>query len=228
VLSSPRSPVRSIRSADAGRSFPVRSGGRHRSALHLPEPFRAVPTLHGVASTFSVSRPSVAARLALRPRLRPFRLTAWTLASSAGPRRRLVSLPALLTAPGLALALEDRSRFPEWASGSAPNASPSFHPYSPGFFAPAALPARGVRVPVRPSFPGLRRSAPAVPRRGIPLPRRSASAVSHDPGGLLLLGPGGVFRPLTPLGFVPLASPLAPSRPSRPCGRTVGPRGVGS
>jgi hypothetical protein len=228
VLSSPRSPVRSIRSADAGRSFPVRSGGRHRSALHLPEPFRAVPTLHGVALTFSVSRPSVAARLALRPRLRPCRLTAWTLASSAGPRRRLVSLPAWLAAPGLALALEDRSRFPGRASGSAPNASPSLLPYFHGFFAPAALPARGVRVPVRPSFPGLRRSAPAVPRRGIPLPRRSASAVSHDPGGLLLLGPGGVFRPLTPLGFVPLASPLAPSRPSRPCGRTVGPRGVGS
>lgn len=38
-----------------------------------------------------------------------------------------------------------------------------------------------------------------MPRRGVPPPLRSAFAVSHDLDGLLLPGPGGVFRPLTPM-----------------------------
>jgi len=41
----------------------------------------------------------------------------------------------------------------------------------------------------------------AVPRRGVPIPLRSACVVFHDLGGFRLLGPGGVFHPLTPLGF---------------------------
>lgn len=83
--------------------------------------------------------------------------------------------------------------------------------------APSTLPARGIHFPVRRVPPGAaagshRRSARsppprltlrwvAVPRRGGPIPLRSACAVSHDLGGLLLLGPGGVFHPLTSLGF---------------------------
>jgi hypothetical protein len=53
-------------------------------------------------------------------------------------------------------------------------------------------------LPLRPwLLPG----SPASPRRGVPRPLRSASAVSHDSDGLLLSGPGGFFHPLTPLGF---------------------------
>jgi hypothetical protein len=51
-----------------------------------------------------------------------------------------------------------------------------------------------------------------VPRRGVPPPLRSASAVSHDLDGLLLPGPGGVFRPLTPMRFW---APLPRSNPDR-------------
>jgi hypothetical protein len=69
-------------------------------------------------------------------------------------------------------------------------------------------------APVVPSRLTLRWTA--VPRRGVPTPLRSASAVSHDPGGLLLLGPGGVFHPLTPLGFC--------SRLPDACFRSMGPK----
>jgi hypothetical protein len=97
-------------------------------------------------------------------------------------------------------------------------------------FAPAALPARRIHFPARPSpavpsrpgdpsraapprQPKLSRRAvrsgpcrsirafPAGPRRGIPLPLRSAFAVFYDPGGLLLSEPCDVFRSLTPLGL---------------------------
>ena len=57
-------------------------------------------------------------------------------------------------------------------------------------------------TPVVPSRLALRWSA--VPRRGVPIPLRSACAVSHGLGGFRLLGPGGVFHPLTPLGFCSL------------------------
>jgi hypothetical protein len=93
-----------------------------------------------------------------------------------------------------------------------------------GFSAPAALPARGVRVPAPPSRCGSLRRARALPRRGIPVPRRSASAVSHGPDGLLLPEPGGVFRPLTPLGF---ASPRSPLALSFQDGLTTAPSGHG-
>jgi hypothetical protein len=61
----------------------------------------------------------------------------------------------------------------------------------------------------RSSHLGSRSGGPAVPRRGVPIPLRSAFAVSHDLDGFCLLGPGGVFHPLTPLGFgsrLPVAS----------------------
>jgi len=74
-------------------------------------------------------------------------------------------------------------------------------------------PGPGLRLspPVqhRSSHLGSRSGGPAVPRRGIPIPLRSAFAVSHDLDGFRLLGPGGVFHPLTPLGFgsrLPVAS----------------------
>ena len=69
-------------------------------------------------------------------------------------------------------------------------------------FAPSALPVRGVHFPTAPSPCGSHRLVPVLPRRGVPIPLRSAFAVSHDPDGLLLLEPCGVFRPLTPWGFV--------------------------
>jgi hypothetical protein len=78
-------------------------------------------------------------------------------------------------------------------------------------------------TPVVPSRLALRWSA--VPRRGVPIPLRSACAVSHDLGGFRLLGPGGVFHPLTPLGFCSLlpdacfrsADPKACLPGARPC-----------
>jgi hypothetical protein len=47
-----------------------------------------------------------------------------------------------------------------------------------------------------------RRGVATAPRRGLPHPRRSAFAVSHDLDGLRLPEPCGVFHPLTPLRFV--------------------------
>jgi len=65
-------------------------------------------------------------------------------------------------------------------------------------------------------------SVPASPRRGLPHPLRSAFAVSHDPDGLSLSMPCGVFQPLTPMGFVSPApssgastSALRPTLPYR-------------
>jgi hypothetical protein len=98
-----------------------------------------------------------------------------------------------------------------------------------GFFAPPALPVRGIHFPARRVPPatlrrlaptsedrscrrGLHRDGSAVPRRGVPPPLRSAFAVSHDPGGLLLPGPCGVFRPLTPMRFGAPSPRFVPDR----------------
>ena len=57
---------------------------------------------------------------------------------------------------------------------------------------------------------GLLRAAHTSPRRGVPSPRLSAFAVSHDPDGLIPPGLCGVFRPLTSMGFgvpAPLMTP---------------------
>jgi hypothetical protein len=62
---------------------------------------------------------------------------------------------------------------------------------------------------------GSRRDGSTVPRRGVPPPLRSASAVSHDLDGLLLPEPGGVFRPLTPMGSE-VPAPRSPPRPADP------------
>jgi len=80
-----------------------------------------------------------------------------------------------------------------------------------GFVASSVLPARGIHFPAPPSVPGSHRFLRASPRRGLPHPLRSASAVSHDPGGFRLPEPCGVFRPLTPARFVS----LLPHRPVR-------------
>lgn len=62
-----------------------------------------------------------------------------------------------------------------------------------------------------PSLASLSRCHPhhlARLRRGVPIPLRSASAVSHDLDGFLLLEPCGIFHPLAPVGFdVPLSLP---------------------
>lgn len=80
-------------------------------------------------------------------------------------------------------------------------ASPCSHPASLRFATPWALPVRGVHFPAWPSRPDFHRFVPTRPRRGFPHPLRSAFVVSHDPDGLLLLEPCGVFRPLTPVRF---------------------------
>jgi hypothetical protein len=71
--------------------------------------------------------------------------------------------------------------------------------------------------PPRSGHPRSRSGGSTAPRHGGPAPLRSAYAVSHDLDGLLLLGPCGVFRPLTPLGFgsrLPAASPGRSTRRS--------------
>ena len=66
--------------------------------------------------------------------------------------------------------------------------------------------------------PGLLRTAYTSPRRGIPLPRGSACAVSHDLDGLIPPGLCDLFQPLTSMGFgvpAPLGIPrIAPRCPS--------------
>ena len=65
---------------------------------------------------------------------------------------------------------------------------------------------------------GLLRTAYTSPRRGIPLPRGSACAVSHDLDGLIPPGLCDLFQPLTSMGFgvpAPLGIPrIAPRCPS--------------
>lgn len=58
--------------------------------------------------------------------------------------------------------------------------------------APRSSPERNVRACT---------SMDLAPRRGFPHPLWSAFAVSHDPGGLLLSEPSGVFQPVTLVEF---------------------------
>jgi hypothetical protein len=70
-----------------------------------------------------------------------------------------------------------------------------------GFFAPPTLQTRGIHIPAQLICLSSRRGRQAAPRRGVPHPLCSASAVSHNCDGLLLLESCGLFQPLTPLGF---------------------------
>lgn len=136
-------------------------------------------------------------RAASRSVTLPVGYRSWTFAHPRGSRPR----------PG------PRVRFgPRWP--------PLVHVLTPvEFVTPPALPAWEIPLPARCVPPTARRrlsppvarrssrlgsrlDGPAVPRRGLPPPRRSASAVSRGPGGLLLPRPCGVFRPLTPMGLV--------------------------
>jgi hypothetical protein len=65
-----------------------------------------------------------------------------------------------------------------------------------------------------------RRTGGRGPRRGLPHPLRSASVVSHDLDGLLLLVPCDVFQSLTPMGF---ASPVPAVRRERRGGPRIPP-----
>jgi hypothetical protein len=140
----------------------------------------------------------------------------------------LVGFPAnLVTAHGLALALEDLCCFS--VLRSRPVQAPSVRSGPPPLrsFASSALPVRGIHFPARPSSRGSHPGLPAPPRRGLPHPLRSASVVFHDPGGLLLPEPCGVFQPLTPVRFVSLF-PRAEARgdevrPATACYRCRGP-----
>jgi len=61
----------------------------------------------------------------------------------------------------------------------------------------------------------------ALLRRGVPIPLRSAFAVSHDPDGFLLLEPCGIFHPLTPVGFWFPVFPPSADQPPHPKGMVL-------
>lgn len=147
----------------------------------------------------------------------PLCLSTWTMACSAEPPTGRVPFRSD-TAPGLSLTLEDLVRVPVRASaptdggrclrtsslpwGSSPLRR-SQHGEStsrPGVFPRGAHAARTAGMS-RSYRRGSRLDGSTVPRRGVPRPLRSAFAVSHDPGGLLLPVPCGVFRPHTPVGL---------------------------
>jgi hypothetical protein len=119
--------------------------------------------------------------------------------------------------------LRDRPRL---AFGVRPPTASRVHP-PVGLVAPPALSVRGIHFPARPSCTRSHGDPPAPPRRGLPHPLRSASAVFHDLDGLLLLGPWNLFQLHTPMGFglpAPLASALPPAarRPLLPGCRRSG------
>lgn len=120
-------------------------------------------------------------------------------------------------------------------------ASPSSRPCSLGVRRPSGAPSPGNPSPGAACSPdpcrwlspsvvgrscrlGSRLDDSAVPRRGLPPPRRSACVVSRDLDGLLLPGPCGVFRPLTPLrSGAPVPHQFArPLWPEGRCFRTWG------
>jgi hypothetical protein len=144
--------------------------------------------------------------LASRPRLRPSCLAAWTLTFSAEqPPGRL---PFRLAAThGLSLTLEDLVRGSVRASRPTDKSQPFHASVLPWDFFPFDAPSLRSPLPGG-AFQPCRHDAPASPRRGIPLPLRSASVVSHDPDGLPLLRPCDVFRSHTPLGFPSLLPAL--------------------
>ena len=101
------SPKRDRRSPPGSSGVPLPS---HRGALALTLRGCGVLALRGVALTFSVYPAAVAVGLASRLRLRPFRLSTWTLASSSSWTPGSYYLPGLVTTRGLALTLEDLAR----------------------------------------------------------------------------------------------------------------------
>jgi hypothetical protein len=122
-------------------------------------------------------------------------------------------------------------------------ASPSSRPCSHGVCRPFGAPSPGNPSPDPACSPdpcrqlsppvvgqscrlGSRLDGSAVPRRGLPPPRRSAFVVSRDLDGLILPGPSDVFRPLTPLRSVAPA-PREGARIRRPEGRCLRTRGAG-
>ena len=144
------------------------------------------------------------------------------------PADWLVGFPSSrCTAHGLALALEDLCCVS--VPLVRPVQAPSFFAGPPPlrFVASSALPVRGIHFPARLSSRGSHPGAPASPRRGLPHPLWSASVVFHDPGGLLLPEPCGVFQPLTPVRFVsrlPRAEARGGEfRPATACYRCRGP-----
>jgi hypothetical protein len=132
-----------------------------------------------------------------------------------------------------------RSALPGRPTAACPSSRPFSHGVrhpsgapSPGNPSPGAAcspdPCRRLSPPVvgRSSRLGSHLGDSAVPRRGLPPPRRSACVVSRDLDGLLPPGPCGVFRPLTPLRSGAPA-PRQFARLHRPEGRCVRTRGAG-
>jgi hypothetical protein len=110
--------------------------------------------------------------------------------------------PGLFAAHGLALTLEDRDLDIVRASRTAHDHRPFDPSCSRGVCRPFDAPSPGDPCPGGP----VGASNNSVALVGLTSPRAStpasaACAVSHDLDGLLPPGPGGVFQPLTPLGF---------------------------
>jgi hypothetical protein len=126
-----------------------------------------VRTLRGVALTFSVYPAAVAVGLASRLRLRPLRLSTWTLACSSDWTPGSCELPGLSTTRGLALTLEDLARHPGRASRTACDGRTALRDLSSlGFAAPSTLPARGIHFPEPGATPAMAGALPNSSSRG--------------------------------------------------------------
>jgi hypothetical protein len=196
------------RSGSAGGSVASRSGPvpKLRSV-----PSRLLPVRpSGVVLTFDVCRTAVAVRLASRLHLRPctLRCGPWRLPAIRCP----VGFPSGVgSVPGLASTLEDLAAVPVQPSGKVSDHRafrlsllPSGSPPLRRSQSEESTSRRHLPAPVPPARLAplrLSRDLPASPRRGGPIPLRSAFAVSHDLDGLPFPGPCGVFQPLTPMGF---------------------------
>jgi hypothetical protein len=110
--------------------------------------------------------------------------------------------PGLFAARGLALTLEDRDLDIVRAFHPAHDCRVSDPSCSRGVHRPSGAPSPGDPCPGGPV--GASNNSVALVELTSPrvsMPASAACAVSHDLDGLLPPGPGGVFQPLTPLGF---------------------------
>jgi len=132
--------------------------------------------------------------------------------------------PDVDTAHGLSLTLEDLTRGPSRYPVALAIRAAFLRSDLPWGSSPLRCSQRGESTSRWASLavPKLRSLPP--PRRGVPIPLRSAFAVFNDLDGVRLPAPCGVFQPLTPMGF---GSPSPRSRTARPEGRPVRVRGAG-
>jgi hypothetical protein len=158
------SPKRDRRASPESSGVPLPS---HRGAMALTLRGCGVQTLRGVALTFSVFPVAVAVGLASRLRLRPLRLSTWTLACSSDWTPGSFALPGLFTTRGLALTLEDLARHPDRASGPVCDGlTLRLDLPSLGFASSSALPVCGIHFPEPGATPAEAAALPDSSSRG--------------------------------------------------------------